>query len=47
MTVAEFMAEAEYHRPRDREDYAGNLTRGAVEEISAWMETWDNEPATA
>lgn len=47
MTVAEFMAEAEHHRPRDRSDYAGKLTRGAVEEISAWMETWDDGPTAS
>jgi hypothetical protein len=41
MTVSEFMAEAEYHRPKEKGDYAGSLTRGDVEELAAWMETWD------
>lgn len=47
MTVAEFMAEAEHHRPRDSSDYAGNLTRADVEEISAWMETRDDGPTAS
>ena len=41
MTIAEYFAEVEFHRPRDRQDYAGSLTRRDVEEISEWMETWD------
>ena len=45
--MAEYFAEVEFNRPRQSHDYAGNLTQGAVEEISEWMETWKNEPATA
>jgi hypothetical protein len=47
MTVAEFFLEMEHHRPRGRGDFAGRLTLGQVEEISAWMETWTDEPAPA
>lgn len=45
MTVAEFFLEMEHHRPRGSGDFAGRLTLGQVEEISAWME--QDEPAAA
>jgi hypothetical protein len=44
MTFSEFMAEAEFHRPKDAGDYAGSLTRGSVADLEDWMESWD-EPA--
>lgn len=40
MTMREFLVEWEHHRPREKGDYAGSLTRGDVERLEAWMETW-------
>jgi hypothetical protein len=44
MTIAEIAVFFEATRPKDTSDFAGNLTRGAVEELADWMETWENEP---
>jgi hypothetical protein len=44
MTVAEIMLEWEAKRPRQKGDYAGSLTQGDVDDLRAWMETWDDEP---
>jgi hypothetical protein len=45
MTIAEIAVFFEATRPKDKSDFAGTLTRGAVDELTEWMETWKNEPA--
>jgi hypothetical protein len=37
MTISEFMHLMEWRRPRTENDYAGKLTRGAVEDLREWM----------
>ena len=47
MTFSEYFAEWEFHRPKEKGDYAGTLTRGAVDELAEWMKSWNDEPAPA
>lgn len=36
-TICEWWLEYEFNRPKDKGDYAGNLTRGDVDELSGWL----------
>lgn len=47
MTISEIAVYFEAKRPKEKGDYAGSLTRGDVDDLTEWMETWKNEPATA
>lgn len=37
MTLPELLLEAELRRDRQKGDYAGNLTRGDLDELKEWM----------
>jgi hypothetical protein len=42
MTFSEWLCEYEWKRPRQEGDYAGKLTRGAIDEIKAGLDGWDS-----
>jgi len=46
MTMEELGYLFELHAPNSKGNYAGSLTRGAVDELTEWMDSWD-EPAAS
>ena len=44
MTMEELGYLFEFNAPQSKGDYAGSLTRGSVDELTEWMDSWD-EPA--
>ena len=42
MTFSEWLCEYEWKRPRQEGDYAGKLTRGAIDEIKAMLHGFDS-----
>jgi len=47
MTISEIAVYFEANRPKQKGDFAGSLNQGAVDELTEWMESWKDEPATA
>lgn len=47
MTIAEIAIYFEAKTPKQKGDYAGSLTRGSVDDLAEWMESWNDEPAPA
>ena len=45
MTMEELGYLFEFNAPQSDNDYAGNLTKGAVEELVEWMETDEPSPS--
>jgi len=44
MTLPEFFAEMDMRQARSKDDYAGSLTRGDLDELKDWM---NNGPASS
>ena len=42
--MSEVLLTVEFMAPQSANGYAGSLTRGDVDELNEWMETWNDEP---